>query len=47
MLWLVIGGITALAIIVFYGKDERAVREHKEELEKQKTERVTAERRQK
>jgi len=31
MLGVVIGGITALAIIVFYGKDERAVREHHQE----------------
>jgi hypothetical protein len=34
MIGLIIGGVTALVIIVFYGKDEKAVREYKEELKK-------------
>lgn len=47
MLGVLIGGITALAVIVFYGKDDKAVREYKQEAEKQRVEKAEAERKQK
>lgn len=34
MIGIVVGGITALVIIVFFGKDDKAIRQHKQEKQK-------------